>query len=110
MLDLKDSQKKQEKLDQDRKKISSVTYRLGNQSVLLDKELEQTKKEMTMALMIKDQAERRRMELARRLREEKELIATLRELVKKYNKEITNTNSDKDVLRGEVLKTEKLKQ
>ena len=54
--------------------------------------------------------EKRRGDLTRKLNEEKELISTLRELVKKYNKEITNTNAEKDRLRVEYLKSEKMKE
>jgi hypothetical protein len=43
----------------------------------------------------------------KRLGEEKELISTLREIVKKLNKEISNTNSDKDRIRADYIKSEK---
>lgn len=47
--------------------------------------------------------------MAKRLNEERELISTLREIVKKLNKEISSTNSDKDKIRNEYIKSEKMK-
>lgn len=42
--------------------------------------------------------------------EEKHLVATLKDIVRKLNKEITSTGNEKDKLRIEYLKSEKLKQ
>jgi hypothetical protein len=49
-------------------------------------------------------------ELSYRLQEEKQLVMTLKDIVKKLNKEITNTNSEKDRLRDEFIKSEKTKE
>lgn len=77
---------------------------------MIAKEIEVSKKEFMHASAIKSQADLKRNELLRRVEEEKELINTLRDIVKKLNKEITNTTSDKDRLRQEFLKQEKMKE
>jgi hypothetical protein len=37
-------------------------------------------------------------------------VNTLRDIVKKLNKEITNTNTDKDRLRAEVIKADRIRE
>lgn len=56
------------------------------------KEHEMCRKEYVAANILKNQAELRRNEITKRLNEEAELIVQLKEIVKKLNKEITNTN------------------
>eukprot|EP00347_Sterkiella_histriomuscorum_P013172 403365732 len=98
-----------EKIDQESKKISALNYRTKNENLLMGKELENCRKEFMTANILKQQADFRKNELAKRLNEEKDLIIQLKNIVKRLNKEITNTNNDKDRIRSELIITDKTK-
>ena len=74
------------------------------------KELEVCKKEFNQASFAKQQADIRRNELQNRVMEESQLINTLKEIVKKLNKEITSCQIEKVKLKIECVKSDKLKQ
>lgn len=77
--------------------------------MLLQKEIETCRKEVVTASVIKHHADSRKNEIVKRLNEEKQLVNTLKEIVKKMNLEISATNSEKDKIRNEYIKSEKLK-
>lgn len=58
----------------------------------MSKEHQMCRKEYVAATILKNQAELRKAEINKRLNEEADLIIQLKDIVKKLNKEITNTN------------------
>ena len=68
------------------------------------KEQEVNKKELLTVKVLKYQAGIRYKEGERRLKEERGLVGTLREIVKKMNKKIAETAQEREEIREQVLR------
>lgn len=80
-----------------------------NSLKLIKTEIKELQKEITQNALLKQRYDRNKIELLKYAVEEKSKIVTLKQIIKKLNLELTNTNADKEKIKFDFIMTEKQK-